>query len=57
MSWGEPPEKATWELYNMEDDKTETQNLAAQHPEIVKELAALYKQWHRRVYAKNRGKG
>ena len=29
-----------WELYNLTDDRTETNNLAAQHPERVAELAA-----------------
>lgn len=31
-----------WELYDMENDRTESRNLAAQHPE---RLAALVKQW------------
>ena len=29
----------SWELYDMEEDRTETNNLAASHPQIVKELA------------------
>ncbi len=32
-----------WELYNMVDDRTETNNLAAQHPDIVERMAG---QWH-----------
>ncbi|NOY09221.1 MAG: arylsulfatase [Spirochaetes bacterium] len=34
-----------WELYNMETGRTETDNVAGDHPEIVRELAELYKQW------------
>ena len=49
VSWGRPAEKATWQLYNMEADKSETNNVAAQHPEIVNELAALYQQWWQRL--------
>ncbi|QXC62175.1 arylsulfatase [Aquihabitans sp. G128] len=29
-----------WELYNLADDRTETRNLAAEHPERVAEMAA-----------------
>lgn len=31
-----------WELYNMKNDRSETKNLAAVHPEKVKELAELW---------------
>jgi arylsulfatase len=31
-----------WELYNLESDPGETQNLALQHPDILKRLAAVY---------------
>ncbi|MGV3541467.1 MAG: sulfatase-like hydrolase/transferase, partial [Rufibacter sp.] len=34
-----------WELYNLATDKAETNNLAAKHPEKVKELEALWNQW------------
>jgi arylsulfatase len=34
-----------WELYNMENDRTELHNLAAQHREKVEELSGLYQQW------------
>ena len=37
-----------WELYDMENDRTELHNLAADHPEQAKELAALYDQWAQR---------
>lgn len=34
---------ARWELYNLAEDRTELNDLAARHPDRVKELAAL---WH-----------
>jgi len=34
-----------WELYDLEADRTETQDLAAKHPQKVKELAAAYDRW------------
>lgn len=34
-----------WELYNLANDRTETKNLATQHPEKVKELSAMFDQW------------
>lgn len=35
----------TWQLYNLATDGTETANLAAQQPEKVRQLAALWQQW------------
>ena len=37
-----------WELYDMQADRTELHNLAAQHPEKVTELSGLYQQWAQR---------
>ncbi len=37
-----------WELYDLEADRTELHDLAGDHPEKVKELAALYDAWARR---------
>jgi arylsulfatase len=37
-----------WELYDLEADRTELNNLVARHPEKVKEMAALYEAWARR---------
>ncbi len=34
-----------WELYDMERDRTETEDLAAQNPKIVKELSRCYDLW------------
>ncbi len=36
---------AAWELYNMEEDPTETNNLASGQPEIVNKIESLYKSW------------
>ncbi|MBL8792888.1 MAG: arylsulfatase [Planctomycetia bacterium] len=41
------PHKGAWELYDLEADRTERHNLAAKHPEQVRELTALYEQWAR----------
>ena len=41
-----------WELYDMEIDRTEMNDLAAQKPGKVKEMASLYEAWARRVGAK-----
>ncbi|MBN2589337.1 MAG: sulfatase-like hydrolase/transferase, partial [Sedimentisphaerales bacterium] len=40
-----PPYTSPWELYDLEQDRTETTNLAEQHPEIVEELAAMWDSW------------
>lgn len=37
-----------WELYDMQAERTETDELAAAHPEIVRVLAALYDAWAER---------
>ncbi|MBT3272034.1 MAG: arylsulfatase [Spirochaetales bacterium] len=37
-----------WELHNMEEGRTEVNNVAADHPEIVKELTSLYNSWAKR---------
>lgn len=34
-----------WELYNIGTDRTESQNLAETHPEVVKDLLAEYDRW------------
>jgi arylsulfatase A-like enzyme len=34
-----------WELYDMEADRTEIHNLAAEHPDVVQELKAAWEQW------------
>jgi len=37
-----------WNLYNMENDRTETRNLADQHPERVAQMAAMWEAWAKR---------
>lgn len=37
-----------WELYDMEADRTELNNLADRHPERVQEMAAMYEEWAQR---------
>jgi arylsulfatase A-like enzyme len=37
-----------WELYNLENDRSETKNLAKKHPEIAKRLLAKYNAWAQR---------
>jgi len=41
-----PPEG--WELYDMQSDRCELNNLASQHPDKVRELDALWQDWCRR---------
>lgn len=38
-----------WELYDMEADRTEMHNLADRHPDRVRQMASVYKQWAKRV--------
>ena len=37
-----------WELYNMDTDRTETNNLASEMPEKVTELSNAYEEWAKR---------
>jgi arylsulfatase len=34
-----------WELYDFQDTRTEQENLAGEHPEIVEELSGLWNAW------------
>ena len=47
--WGVTAKR--WELYNMEADRTETLDLAADHPDIVQRLTASWKTWAKRSEA------
>lgn len=42
-------ETKRWELYNMETDRTERIDVAAEHPEMVRALAAAWERWAREV--------
>ncbi|HUP30866.1 MAG TPA: hypothetical protein VM122_11870, partial [Usitatibacter sp.] len=37
-----------WELYDMEEDRTEMNDLAAKHPERVREMLTAYDAWAKR---------
>jgi arylsulfatase len=41
--------KGPWELYDLDEDRTELRDLAAAEPERAKELAARWEDWARRV--------
>lgn len=41
-----------WELYNLGDDRIESQNLASQYPEMVDSLRAKYEIWAKAVGAR-----
>jgi arylsulfatase len=34
-----------WELYDLSDDRSETENVLTQHPEVARELAAKWRAW------------
>lgn len=34
-----------WQLFNVEADRTETTDLAGQHPDLVRRLGADYERW------------
>jgi arylsulfatase len=42
--------KGEWELYDLKTDRTELHNLAAQHPERVKQLASRWEAWAERAH-------
>ena len=43
-----PGERAPWELYDLNNDRSERRNLAAKYPEKVAELVKAYEAWARR---------
>ena len=45
-----------WELYDLSQDRSETNNLVRQHPRVVQRLAADYDDWAERVGAKRHAK-
>jgi len=40
-----------WELYDLSNDRSETENLAARRPEVLGELTRLWKDWGEKVHA------
>ena len=49
-NWPPDPD-GLWELYDMDADRTEENNLADQYPDRVREMAAMYYEWERRCAA------
>ena len=43
--------KKNWQLYDMEKDKTETNDLSEKYSEVVAELKALHADWLKRCAA------
>jgi arylsulfatase len=43
------PHDVEWELYNLAEDRCETDDLAGQYPDRVRAMAAEWEQWARRV--------
>jgi arylsulfatase len=43
-----PAESKKWELYNLNVDRSELDNLAEQYPERVKEMGKRYLEWEKR---------
>jgi arylsulfatase len=41
--------RGKWELYDMDADRTETNDLAQTHPEKVKELSSMWQAWAKRA--------
>ncbi|MEM8891558.1 MAG: arylsulfatase [Bacteroidota bacterium] len=45
----EEMEVEDWELFDMEKDRTETANIAAEQPELVQKMAAMWMAWAKRT--------
>ena len=43
LAWGVTAKR--WELFDMQADRSETNDLAAQHPDRVKSMDALWHAW------------
>lgn len=44
-----------WELYDMETDRTEQRNLAAEYPQVMQTMIMKYEEWANRVGVKKKG--
>jgi arylsulfatase A-like enzyme len=42
--------RGPWELYDMEADRTELHNVAAEHPDVAGRLAAAWRSWAERAF-------
>ena len=47
------PRAGSWELYDLSQDRTELHNLAAEHPEKLRELVQAWRQWAQRCGVMN----
>jgi arylsulfatase len=45
----QPPRWKEWELYRVDSDPGETNDLAAKHPKLVREMVQVYQAWAKRV--------
>ena len=39
-----------WELYNIDEDRTELTDLSAEHPDVTRELSDLHAAWTQRCH-------
>jgi hypothetical protein len=53
-SWRIIPQPHPAELYNMEDDPLERNNLAGKYPQLVKQLTADFESWFNEVESERR---
>jgi arylsulfatase A-like enzyme len=44
--------KAPWQLFNLKNDRNETTDVAAQHPDMLKKLDAIVKKEHQHIQPK-----
>ena len=42
----QPRDEDEWELYDLREDRTETNNLAGERPSLVEDLAATWEEWY-----------
>ena len=43
------PKQGKWELYDMENDRTELHDLSEERPDVVRRLEKIYREWARRA--------
>ena len=56
--WGKrQPTPVTWELYDLDIDPSEQNNIAVQHPDLVKKMVAEWEKWAARVGVEGYWKG
>ncbi len=47
LVWGATAKR--WELYDMQADRTETNDLSKEHPEKVRQMTAIWDEWARKI--------